>query len=94
MANVKIGAKHQVVIPHNIFNELGLHIGDIVEAVREGNNVVFKPQKLIPKEDAWFWTEEHQKKEKEADEEIANDDVVGPFDNIKDALKALKTTKI
>ena len=94
MPNVKIGAKHQVVIPHGIFHELGLRIGDIVEAVKEGNNIVFKPQTLIPKEDAWFHTKEWQEGEKQADKDFANGDVVGPFDNIKDALKALKTTKI
>lgn len=94
MPTMKIGSKHQVVIPKEIFSALGLRIGDLVEAVKEGSNIVFRPQAIIPKDQAWFWTEEHQKKEKEASEEIANGETIGPFDNITDALKALKTIKI
>jgi len=45
-------------------------------------------------QDEWFWTEEWQKGERDADEDIAEGDVIGPFDNIDDALHALKTAKI
>jgi len=38
----------------------------------------------------WNW----DKAEAEADEAIEKGEVVGPFDNIEDALKALKETKV
>jgi len=93
MPNVKIGAKHQVVIPKNIFHELGLRIGDIVEAVREGNNVVFRPQVLIPKEDAWFHSKEWQKGEREADEDIKAGRVSEVFENADDLISHLRKQK-
>ena len=36
---------------------------------------------------------ERQQGEKQADKDIAEGNTVGPFGNIKDALKALKTAK-
>ena len=61
-----------------------------MDARLEDGTIVLVPQKLIPKDQAWFWTEDWQKGEREADEAILKGDLVGPFSNIKDALKALK----
>lgn len=52
-----------------------------------------KSQPRPTDEDAWFYTLEWQAGEAEADRDLAEGRVVGPFDNIEDALKALKTTK-
>lgn len=90
MPAVKIGTKHQIVIPHKLFNQLGLNVGDYLEAKTEGNKIVLEPQTLISKDQAWFWTKEWQEGEAEADRDIAEGNVSGPFDNIDDALKALK----
>lgn len=46
------------------------------------------PPKDIPEDQTWFWTEEWQAKEREADE----DEKVGryvEFDNVEDAIKYL-----
>lgn len=45
------------------------------------------PQKLIPKDQAWFYTEEWQETEREADEAIARGEVSQPFTSV-DALMA------
>ncbi len=89
-STVRIGPKHQITIAKDIFEALNLEVGDFLDARIEDNTIVFVPQKLIPKDQAWFWTEEWQKGEREADEAILKGDLVGPFSNIKDALKALK----
>ena len=58
------------------------------------------PVKLFSIEDdsnedqSWFWTKEWQLGENEADRDIIKGDTVGPFDDIKDALHALKNAKI
>ncbi|MEO1256788.1 MAG: hypothetical protein AAFY41_18140 [Bacteroidota bacterium] len=46
------------------------------------------PPQSIPSEDAWFWSEEWQAKEKEANEELARGEYVA-FDNVNDALNYL-----
>lgn len=89
-STTRIGPKHQITIPKDIFEALQLEIGDFLNAHIEDNTIVLVPQKLIPKDQAWFWTKEWQKSEREADEAILKGDLVGPFSNIKDALKALK----
>ncbi len=89
-STTRIGPKHQITIPKNIFQTLHLEVGDFLDAGVEDNTIVFVPQKLIPKDQAWFWTEEWQKGERKADEAIRRGDLIGPFSNIKDALKALK----
>ena len=90
MSTTRIGPKHQITIPKDIFEALNLEVGDFLEAGIEDNTIVLVPQKLIPKDQAWFWTKEWQKGEREADEAIRKGDLMGPFSNIKDALKALK----
>jgi hypothetical protein len=49
-------------------------------------------QKKQPKSKSqeWFWSDEWQKGEREADEALASGEIVGPFDNIDDAMQALK----
>ena len=39
MAVVKVGTKHQVVIPSKIFSELGLNVSDFLEAEKKGSLV-------------------------------------------------------
>jgi AbrB family looped-hinge helix DNA binding protein len=90
MSTTRIGPKHQITIPKDIFETLNLEVGDFLEAGIEDNTIVLVPKKLIPKDQAWFWTKEWQKGEREADEAIRKGDLMGPFSNIKNALKALK----
>jgi AbrB family looped-hinge helix DNA binding protein len=90
MPAVKIGPKHQITIPKEIFKSLHLKVGDFVETAIRDNVVVLTPQKLVPRDQEWFWTREWQEKEREADEAILKGKVTGPFDKAADAIKALK----
>jgi AbrB family looped-hinge helix DNA binding protein len=140
MPLAKITGKRQVTIPKEIFDDLNLQVGDLVEFRIEKGNAVVTPQRLtanpkipkltkqeqatlkkaqkkihainttplnsrgltkaeievaakvgiIDKDQAWYWTEEWQKGEREAKREIANGDMIGPFDNAEDAIAALK----
>ena len=42
----------------------------------------------------WFWTEEWQGMEKEADEAIKKGETIGPFSKAADAIKSLKKSAI
>jgi len=63
MPLVKIGEKHQITIPIDIFKKLHLKAGDVMDANLKGNNIVMVPSLVIPKGDVWFHTKELQKKE-------------------------------
>lgn len=68
---VRLGAKHQVTIPHRISKALKLRKGDHMLVRLVGGRVEMVPSALVPKNQLWFWTREWQKKEREADEDIA-----------------------
>jgi len=54
----KIGQRRQVVIPKEIFDELGLEVGDFVEVKQVKGTVVIKPKKLVDAEDVLTLKEE------------------------------------
>lgn len=90
MPAIKIGPKHQITIPKEVFSSLNLEVGDFLETRVQDNTIVLIPKKLVAKDQEWFWTKEWQEREKEADAAIATGEVTGPFSNAADALKALK----
>ena len=94
MSLVKIKRHYQITLPQSLRKMLSLEVGDYVEMDRQDGNIILKPVKLVHPDQAYFYTKEWQEGEAEADKDIAKGNVVGPFDNIKDATKALKKAKI
>ena len=140
MKTVKIGKRHQITIPKEIYEKLHLEEGDVLEAYPEGGKIILTPTRLVAKapsprlteseqktlanarkkivkiqkdlihsqglsatevkvaskaglidpDQAYWWHEDWQKGERDAERAIAEGDVEGPFDNIKDALKVLR----
>jgi len=90
MPAVKIGPKHQVTIPKDVFDTLSLEVGDFLDTQVKDNAIVLVPKKLVAKDQEWFWTKEWQAREREADEAITKGEVSGPFSKASEALKALK----
>jgi bifunctional DNA-binding transcriptional regulator/antitoxin component of YhaV-PrlF toxin-antitoxin module len=90
---VRIGPKHQITLPSDIFRKLQLEIGDFLAASISENEIILKPKKLIPKGQAWFWTKEWQRKEKEADEDIKEGRLRGPFTSAKQLINHLNGLK-
>jgi AbrB family looped-hinge helix DNA binding protein len=86
---IQVTQKNQITIPSEILEEAGIGVGTILKfELREGG--IF----LKPSNEEWFWTEEWQEKEREVDEAIAKGEMIGPFDDIDEALQALKTVKL
>ena len=90
MPAVKIGPKHQITIPKEVFDSLHLEVGDFLDTDIKDNAIVLVPKKLVAKDQEWFWTKEWQEKEREVDEAISKGEVIGPFSKASDAIKALK----
>ncbi|WP_010532485.1 AbrB/MazE/SpoVT family DNA-binding domain-containing protein [Lentibacillus jeotgali] len=67
---VRFKRKSQVTVPHEIVEALDLKEGDDLQCRLEDGKIVFVPMVSIPKDQAWFWTEEWQKEEREVEEDI------------------------
>ena len=87
MALSKITRNHQVSIPKNVRERLGLKEGDYVEFEERDGEIVMVPKKLIDADQAWFWTPEWQALEREADEDIKAGRVAGPFKTVDEMKK-------
>ncbi len=94
MSLVKVKRHSQITIPNDIRRKLKIAEGDYLEIEEHNNELVLKPVKVIHPDEAYFHTKEWQAGEAGADKDIAAGSVIGPFDNVKDALKALKTAKV
>lgn len=90
MTLVKVKKNYQVTIPQKLRQKLKLAVGDFMELEVKGNELVFKVVKLIHPGQEYFYSAEWQKGEAQADKDIANGDVTGPFSFIEDGLRALK----
>lgn len=89
-ATTRIGPKHQVTIPKQVFKGLQLEIGDYLEVQAKDSHITMVPKKLISRSQLWFYTPEWQQKEKEADKAIAHGKVSGPFYSVDKVLAHLR----
>jgi AbrB family looped-hinge helix DNA binding protein len=87
---VRMGAKNQITIPHRISKALRLKKGDHMLVRMVGKRVELVPATIIPKDQRWFWTPEWQRKEREADEDIALGRVK-EFASVDELIKDLKS---
>ncbi len=90
MPTTRITSNGSVTLPAKFRKALGLLPGDIVSAELRHGAIVMKPAKVVDAEDAWFYTQEWQKKEAEADADIAAGRVKGPFKNADEMIRSLK----
>ena len=90
MSITRIGPKHQITIPQETFEQLGLQPGDFLEVQVRDDALYLIPQKLIPKDQAWFWTQEWQERERETNEAIAGGELSGPFESVDELVRHLR----
>ena len=90
MPVTRIGPKHQITIPQETLDQLGLEPGDFLEVQVREDALYLIPQKLIPRDQAWFWTREWQGREREADEAIASEELSGPFESVDELIQHLR----
>lgn len=80
----------QVTIPKSIREILDLDEDDQLEVVIEDGKIIMQPVVTIAKDQAWFWSPEWQKGEREAEQDIMNNRV-STFDNAEDAIAFLRS---
>ena len=67
----KLTSGGQVTLPKEIRTKTNMQPGDFVEIeLNDDGNIVLTPKKLVDADQAYFWTEEWQKGEREADADI------------------------
>ena len=94
MELVKVKRNYQITIPQSLRKLIHLAEGDYVQVEFRDETLVIRPVKVIHSDQEYFYTKEWQGREAEADQDIAEGRVVGPFENAQDALDALKNTKV
>ncbi|MDQ3688426.1 MAG: AbrB/MazE/SpoVT family DNA-binding domain-containing protein [Chloroflexota bacterium] len=71
MTLTKVRSKGQVTLPDAVRKAARLADGDYLEVSVESGAIVMRPKKLIDADQAWFWSDEWQRGEREASEDIA-----------------------
>jgi AbrB family looped-hinge helix DNA binding protein len=83
----KLTSGGQVTLPKEIRVKTNMQPGDFVEVKLDGEgHIILTPKKLIDASQAYFWTEEWQKGERKADEDIK----AGRVKKFKSAAEAIK----
>ncbi|MCD6567578.1 MAG: AbrB/MazE/SpoVT family DNA-binding domain-containing protein [Dehalococcoidia bacterium] len=86
----KLTAGGQVTLPKEIRIKTNMQPGDFVEVkLDEEGRIVLTPKKLVDASQAYFWTEEWQRGEHKADEDIKAGRVKR-FESAGDAVRYLE----
>ena len=88
MPTTKVTRHGQITLPASVREQLGIEEGDIVEIEVEEERAVLMPKRLVDKSQAYFWTKQWQKGEKEAAEDIKAGRVK-TFDSVDELIKDL-----
>lgn len=94
MARVKLGTRHQITLPSDTIERLGITAGDELELIEAAKVLVLVPRKHIPRDQRWYYTDQWQQMMIEAFEALKKGEVIGPFSTVEEAIQALKATKV
>ena len=83
---VKVREKYQVTIPEDVRAKIPLNVGERVEVVAQGGEIVIRPIIEIPREQAWFWSKEWQDRVAQARKDVSKGKVK-VFQSVKQARK-------
>lgn len=84
----RLGKKRRLTIPTEIAEAACVGEGDMLDVEVVAGKIVLTPEKLIMKDQAWYWTPAWQAAEKEAQEQIDRGEVL-QFDSVEDAIREL-----
>ena len=83
---VKVREKYQVTIPEDVRNKIPLKVGERVEVAARGEEIVIRPIVEIPREQAWFWSQEWREQIAQSMKDIEKGKV-RVFKSVKEAKK-------
>ncbi|MGB7294218.1 MAG: AbrB/MazE/SpoVT family DNA-binding domain-containing protein [Candidatus Aminicenantales bacterium] len=97
---IKLRARGQVTLPSFVREKLHLEEGSLVLLKVVDDTVVLVPQATVDKDQSWFWQENWQKLEAEAEEDMRRgrvksfDSVEELFDEMEGKPEARKNGKV
>lgn len=86
---VQIKKRSIITLGAEIRKELRLNEGDILDVSVEEGKIILEPKKLIPADQQWFWTEEWQAGEREAQADIDAGRIKN-FDSMEEFIEGLR----
>lgn len=89
---IPIRGHGQITIPKRVRAKYNLEEGDLLEYEEQEEGILLKPRKLIDPTQAWFWTSEWQRREREADEDIKAGRVKR-FAGVEELLEELRSQR-
>lgn len=89
---ITLRKRGQITIPKDIIDELHLQEGETLEIRIEDGKIVIVPTIAVTKDQAWFWSEQWQREEREVENQIKQGRVSKPM-NADEALKFLDQLK-
>ncbi len=89
MALAKIRKRYQITLPPVIREKFRLAEGDFVDIEERQGGFFLRPVKMITPDQEYFYTKEWQGAEAEADKDIAEGRVSGPFKTADELFNAL-----
>ena len=94
-ALIRVKKNFQLTLPGSIRKQSNISEGDYIKIKTDNKGgFTLKPVKVIDPDQAYFWTEEWQKMEREADDDLKNGRIYGPAKRLKEIKKILRTTKV
>ncbi|MHA6250383.1 AbrB/MazE/SpoVT family DNA-binding domain-containing protein [Oceanobacillus sp. CAU 1775] len=86
-----IQKRGQITLPKSFIEKFDLQERDSLELeISDNGDITVVPVVQIPASQKWFWSEEWQKGEREAEEDISRGNVK-KFDDVHDLIAELKT---
>ena len=91
MPLIKIKENYQITIPSSLRKTFHVAVGDYMEMEKKEGDIILRPVKLIHPDQEYFYTKAWQKGEVEADKDIAEGRVAGPFSSVNDLANELES---
>ena len=91
MTIVKVKRNFQVTLPCDLRKKFNITEGDYMDVKIKEGGMFIKPVKIINLGQEYFYTKEWQKDEADADKDIAEGKIAGPFDTADDLIKELES---
>ena len=67
---VQVRKEFQITLPKSVRQDLRLDEGDLLAIEVRDHVLVLRPQKLVDRDQAWYWTPEWQAAERQVDEDL------------------------
>ena len=88
---VKVRRHFQITLPGSLRKKFDINEGDYMEVEDKKEGILIKPVRVIPSDQEYFYTKEWQKGESEADKDISEGRLSGPYETVNDLIKELES---